>query len=91
MCGIAGIFGYQNDALPIDVDELIDIREAMAVRGPDGRGLWIGNDRRIGLAHRTQSSPATASRISIESRARPMGEASQSFFAALSHFCFISS
>src|SRR5438309_348490 len=52
MCGIAGIFGYQNDALPIDVDELIDIREAMAVRGPDGRGLWIDNDRRIGLAHR---------------------------------------
>src|SRR4051812_42880007 len=52
MCGIAGVFGYHDNAPPIDVDELIDIREAMAARGPDGSGLWLAPDRRIGLAHR---------------------------------------
>src|SRR5438876_3317691 len=52
MCGIAGIFSYQQDAGPIDVAELVDVREAMASRGPDGRGLWVDNDQRIGLAHR---------------------------------------
>src|SRR5882762_10619259 len=52
MCGIAGLFGYHDDALPIDVGELVDIREAMAVRGPDGSGLWVANDQRVGLAHK---------------------------------------
>lgn len=52
MCGIAGILSYGHDAGPVDVAELVDVREAMAARGPDGAGLWVSNDRRIGLAHR---------------------------------------
>jgi asparagine synthase (glutamine-hydrolysing) len=52
VCGIAGIFSYKQDGGPIDVAELIDVREAMASRGPDGRGLWADSDQRIGLAHR---------------------------------------
>src|SRR4051794_17924551 len=52
MCGIAGTFGYDDDAPPIDVDELRDVSEAMAARGPDGEGLWTDPERRIGLAHR---------------------------------------
>lgn len=52
MCGIAGIFAYGADAPPVDVEELLRIREAMVTRGPDGSGLWISADKRTGLAHR---------------------------------------
>ncbi len=52
MCGIAGIFAYHTDAPLVDRDELLRIREAMVKRGPDGAGLWVSNDARVGLAHR---------------------------------------
>ncbi|MEY2498248.1 MAG: hypothetical protein QOD12_1804 [Verrucomicrobiota bacterium] len=52
MCGIAAIFGYNADAPSVDRDELCAIRDSMIRRGPDGEGLWISEDRRIGLAHR---------------------------------------
>ena len=52
MCGITGIFAYRESAPPVDRDELLRIREAMINRGPDGAGLWVSPDRRIGLAHR---------------------------------------
>jgi len=32
--------------------ELLRMREHMIRRGPDGAGLWISDDRRVGLAHR---------------------------------------
>jgi asparagine synthase (glutamine-hydrolysing) len=52
MCGLAGIFAYRAEAQPVDTTELLRIRERMAARGPDGSGLWVSEDRRIGLAHR---------------------------------------
>ncbi|HVA82066.1 MAG TPA: asparagine synthase (glutamine-hydrolyzing) [Candidatus Binataceae bacterium] len=52
MCGIAGIFAYGAGAAPVDERELLKIREAMGARGPDGSGIWLDADRRIGLAHR---------------------------------------
>src|SRR2546423_419681 len=52
MCGIAAIFGHGVDAPPVDRDELIAIRDRMIHRGPDGEGLWISEDHRVGLAHR---------------------------------------
>jgi asparagine synthase (glutamine-hydrolysing) len=52
MCGIAAIFGHGVDAPPVDRNELIAIRDRMIHRGPDGEGLWISEDRRVGLAHR---------------------------------------
>ena len=55
MCGIAGIYAYREPAPPVDQSELLRIREAMIHRGPDGAGLWISPDRRIGLAHRRLS------------------------------------
>ena len=55
MCGIAGIFAYCESAPPVDEQELLRIREAMIHRGPDGAGLWISPDRRVGLAHRRLS------------------------------------
>src|SRR6266853_1132280 len=52
MCGIVAIFAYQGSAPPVDSKELLKIRDAMLTRGPDGEGLWLSSDRRIGLAHR---------------------------------------
>jgi asparagine synthase (glutamine-hydrolysing) len=52
MCGIAGIYGYRHEAPPVDREELLRIRERMFSRGPDGAGLWIAPDQRVGLAHR---------------------------------------
>ncbi len=52
MCGVAGIFGYSHDAPAVDTGELLRIREQMIRRGPDGAGLWMSPDHRVGLAHR---------------------------------------
>jgi asparagine synthase (glutamine-hydrolysing) len=52
MCGINGIFAYQDAAPPVDAAELVRVRDAMAKRGPDGAGLWLSPGRRVGLAHR---------------------------------------
>jgi asparagine synthase (glutamine-hydrolysing) len=70
MCGINGIFAYRDSAPPVDEAELLRTREHMAKRGPDGAGLWISSDRKVGLAHR---------RLAIidlsESGAQPMATA----------------
>lgn len=52
MCGIAGIHAYLEVAPPVDRSELLRINERMAARGPDGSGLWIADDRRVGFCHR---------------------------------------
>lgn len=52
MCGIAGIYAYLNSAAPVDERELLAIRQRMRSRGPDGAGLWLSENRRVGLAHR---------------------------------------
>jgi asparagine synthase (glutamine-hydrolysing) len=51
MCGIAAIFNYATGE-PIDRAELIRIRDAMTLRGPDGCGDWFPADGRVGLGHR---------------------------------------
>jgi len=55
MCGIVAILAYGSSAPPVDERELVKIRDAMRVRGPDGAGAWISADRRVGLAHRRLS------------------------------------
>jgi asparagine synthase (glutamine-hydrolysing) len=52
MCGIAGIFAYDNAAPAADRDELRRVRDHMAARGPDGIGEWFSNDGRVALGHR---------------------------------------
>lgn len=52
MCGIAGIYSYHEHSPPVDQAELMRIRERMIPRGPDGAGLWVSDDQRVGLAHR---------------------------------------
>jgi asparagine synthase (glutamine-hydrolysing) len=52
MCGINGILRLSPDAPPVDREELLRTRDAMATRGPDGSGLWVSPDGRLGLGHR---------------------------------------
>ncbi|WP_063533105.1 asparagine synthase (glutamine-hydrolyzing) [Burkholderia sp. MSMB1589WGS] len=52
MCGIAAIYSYRSEGPLVSADELVKIRQAMTLRGPDGAGLWVSEERNIGLAHR---------------------------------------
>ena len=52
MCGIVGILRIRSDAPPIDPNVLVDMRDEMRHRGPDGSGLWLDPEGRIGLGHR---------------------------------------
>jgi len=52
MCGINLIFAYGASAAPVERSELVRVRDAMRVRGPDGEGAWTAADGRIGLGHR---------------------------------------
>ena len=52
MCGLVALFAYHRDAPAVDADELARISAAMARRGPDGEGSWIGPAGQVGLAHR---------------------------------------
>ncbi|MDP7571769.1 MAG: asparagine synthetase B, partial [Myxococcota bacterium] len=54
MCGIAGVIGIRADGRT-DIGELTALRDAQAHRGPDDAGLWLSDDRRVGLAHRRLS------------------------------------
>jgi asparagine synthase (glutamine-hydrolysing) len=54
MCGITGTFEYRGDAR-VDESVLIRMRETMRHRGPDGEGLYISPEQRVGLAHRRLS------------------------------------
>ncbi len=55
MCGIAGILQIEGtawrDAATLQ-GRLDAMQRVMAHRGPDGDGLWMSSDARVGLAHR---------------------------------------
>jgi asparagine synthase (glutamine-hydrolysing) len=55
MCGIVGALSFQNSAFCVSEAYLIRMRDALSHRGPDGAGLFISPDRRIGLGHRRLS------------------------------------
>ncbi len=48
MCGIAGWISRR----PISASVLARMGEMLARRGPDGSGVWISEDRCVGLVHR---------------------------------------
>ena len=52
MCGLTGIFSFSPSKWPVSKSVLIKMRDQMIHRGPDGSGIWIDNELRIGLAHR---------------------------------------
>ncbi len=70
MCGIAGIFAYGRGSERVDLQSLLAARDAMTPRGPDGEGLWISPDERVGLAHRRLAiidlSPKGAQPMSLQ-------------------------
>jgi len=55
MCGIAGILALGESRVPITRHRIETMRDAMIHRGPDGAGLWLSDDGRIGLGHRRLS------------------------------------
>ena len=55
MCGLVAITNYMAEGPRVARDELLSIREAMLSRGPDGEGLWMSGDQRVGLGHRRLS------------------------------------
>jgi len=52
MCGIAGAFAYGANAPALREAELRSMRDAMALRGPDGTGEYFSPDGRLALGHR---------------------------------------
>jgi asparagine synthase (glutamine-hydrolysing) len=52
MCGIAGIYDYRGKGRHDGETELIRIRDAMSIRGPDGAGSWASPSDGIFLGHR---------------------------------------
>lgn len=52
MCGIAG---YIDLAKNVDSTTLIGMRDTLTHRGPDAAGVYISDDRNVGLAHRRLS------------------------------------
>lgn len=55
MCGIVGCLMFDNSLSQIKKSHLLGMRDAMKHRGPDGAGVWISDDFRVGLAHRRLS------------------------------------
>ena len=55
MCGIVGTIVFESARPGVSRDMLRAMRDAMHHRGPDGAGLWIGAEGRVGLAHRRLS------------------------------------
>ena len=49
MCGIVGVIRHGE---PLTAEMLTAMRDAVAHRGPDDRGVWLSDDGRVGLAHR---------------------------------------
>jgi asparagine synthase (glutamine-hydrolysing) len=54
MCGIAGLL-HPPGTGTVEPELLDGMARAIAHRGPDGCGLWLAPDRRVGLAHRRLS------------------------------------
>jgi len=55
MCGIAGTFVYKDSNFAVSEPYIIRMRDTMVHRGPDGGGVWISPDKKIGLGHRRLS------------------------------------
>jgi len=52
MCGINGVLSFTNSAFRVSESYLTRMRDMMAHRGPDGAGMFVSPDRRLGLGFR---------------------------------------
>tara|TARA_B100000989_G_C19528324_1_gene468172 strand:+ start:2146 stop:3840 length:1695 start_codon:yes stop_codon:yes gene_type:complete len=50
MCSVSGIFNYLYGN-KISEDQLLKFNQILKHRGPDGSGIWVSKDKKIGLAH----------------------------------------
>ena len=50
MCSVSGIFNYLHEN-KISEDQLLKFNQILKHRGPDGSGIWLSKDKKIGLAH----------------------------------------
>ena len=48
MCGIASVLSWNG---PMDEAALRQAVASLRHRGPDGQGIWLSDDRRVGLGH----------------------------------------
>jgi asparagine synthase (glutamine-hydrolysing) len=55
MCGIVGIINRESQNIELLNHQLIDMRDTMIHRGPDGCGSWISDDGKVGFGHRRLS------------------------------------
>lgn len=55
MCGIVGTLSFNNSNFAVTESYIIQMRDTMIHRGPDGSGVWVSTNRRIGLGHRRLS------------------------------------
>ena len=67
MCGLAGLY-HPETPKPVDPARIRAMTDAMAVRGPDGEGVWTAPG--VGLGHRRLSI------IDLEGSPQPMHDAS---------------
>lgn len=55
MCGIVGVQSFTNSGFRVSEQYLVRMRDAMSHRGPDGAGIFVSPDGRVGLGHRRLS------------------------------------
>src|SRR5260370_29484841 len=55
MCGIVGALVFENGSFTVTEPYIRRMRDTMVHRGPDGAGVWVSADRRVGLGHRRLS------------------------------------
>ena len=55
MCGIVGSLVFDNGSFAVTEPYIRRMRDTMTHRGPDGAGVWVSDDGRVGLGHRRLS------------------------------------
>jgi asparagine synthase (glutamine-hydrolysing) len=49
MCGISGVISLSG--APVEGETIERMRDLVTHRGPDGQGLYLSEDARVGLGH----------------------------------------
>lgn len=55
MCGIVGALTFNNSSFSVTEPYITRMRDTMVHRGPDGAGVWVLKNGRVGLGHRRLS------------------------------------
>ncbi|HME05336.1 MAG TPA: asparagine synthase (glutamine-hydrolyzing), partial [Solirubrobacteraceae bacterium] len=52
MCGFAGVYEYGTADGSVSHERIVKMRDTLTHRGPDGEGIFVSEDGRVGLGHR---------------------------------------